>query len=64
MTELQAAYADLGPLRKSSIFRTPAVLSVRFPVRMTTGKTRIFTGYRVQYNRFTRACQGRDPVPP
>ena len=52
MTELQAAYADLGlsseELELLSVPRRS--FAVSFPVKMTTGKTRIFTGYRVQYN--------------
>jgi len=52
MTELQAAYAELGlsseELELLSVPRRS--FTVSFPVKMTTGKTRIFTGYRVQYN--------------
>lgn len=52
MTELQAAYADLGlSSEELDLLSAPRrSFAVRFPVRMTTGKTRIFTGYRVQYN--------------
>ncbi len=52
MTELQAAYADLGlSAEELELLSVPRrSFSVSFPVKMTSGKTRIFTGYRVQYN--------------
>ena len=52
MTELQAAYSDLGlsseELELLSVPRRS--FAVSFPVKLTSGRTRIFTGYRVQYN--------------
>ncbi len=52
MTELQTIYADLG-LGKDEleILSVPRrSFTVSFPVKMTTGKTQMFTGFRVQYN--------------
>jgi glutamate dehydrogenase/leucine dehydrogenase len=52
MTELQAIYADLGLTQDAldllSMPRQSFVVS--FPVKMTAGRTQIFTGYRVLYN--------------
>lgn len=52
MTELQAIYADFGLTRDElDLLSMPRrSFTVTFPVKMTTGKTRMFTGYRVQYN--------------
>ena len=52
MTELQTAYAELGlSSEELELLSAPRrSFTVSFPVKMTTGKTRIFTGYRVQYN--------------
>jgi glutamate dehydrogenase/leucine dehydrogenase len=52
MTELQAAYAELAlsPEELELLSAPRRSFAVSFPVKMTTGKTRIFTGYRVQYN--------------
>ena len=52
MTELQAVYAELGlSLEELDLLSVPRrSFAVSFPVKMTTGKTKIFTGYRVQYN--------------
>jgi glutamate dehydrogenase/leucine dehydrogenase len=52
MTELQSIYADLGltadELELLSMPRRS--FTVTFPVKMSGGKTRMLTGYRVQYN--------------
>jgi glutamate dehydrogenase/leucine dehydrogenase len=52
MTELQTIYADLGLTRDElDLLSVPRrSFTVSFPVKMTTGKTQMFTGYRVQYN--------------
>ena len=52
MTELQATYADLNLSQEElELLSAPRrSFTVNFPVKMSTGKTRIFTGYRVQYN--------------
>ncbi len=52
MTELQAIYTDLGLTRDElDILSAPRrSFTVAFPVKMTSGKTQMFTGYRVQYN--------------
>ena len=51
MVELQDIYADLGLTREElDILAVPRrSFTVSFPVKMA-GKTRMFTGYRVQYN--------------
>jgi glutamate dehydrogenase/leucine dehydrogenase len=51
-TELRAIYADLGLSREElDLLSVPRrVFTVSFPVKMSTGKTRMFTGHRVQYN--------------
>jgi glutamate dehydrogenase/leucine dehydrogenase len=52
LTELQEIYADLAltqaELELLSVPRRS--FTVSFPVKMVSGKTRLFTGYRVQYN--------------
>ncbi len=50
--ELQAIYTDLGLSREElDLLSVPRrVFTVSFPVKMSTGKTRMFTGHRVQYN--------------
>ena len=52
MTELQSIYADLGLTRDElDLLSMPRrSFTVSFPVKMTSGKTQMFTGYRVQYN--------------
>jgi len=52
MTELQAIYAELGLSRDElDLLSTPRrSFTVGFPVKLTSGKTRMYTGYRVQYN--------------
>lgn len=52
MTELQTIYAELGLTRDElDLLSAPRrSFTVSFPVKMTTGKTQMFTGYRVQYN--------------
>jgi glutamate dehydrogenase/leucine dehydrogenase len=52
MTELQAIYADLGLSRDElDLLAVPRrSFTVSFPVKISTGKTQMFTGYRVQYN--------------
>jgi glutamate dehydrogenase/leucine dehydrogenase len=50
--ELQAIYADLGLSRDElDLLSVPRhSFTVSFPVKMSSGKTRMFTGHRVQYN--------------
>jgi glutamate dehydrogenase/leucine dehydrogenase len=52
MTELQAIYAELRLSRDElDLFSSPRrSFTVTFPVKMSTGKTRMFIGHRVQYN--------------
>lgn len=52
MTELHKIYADLGLSRDElELLSVPRrSFTVSFPVKMTAGKTRMYTGYRVQYN--------------
>ncbi len=52
MTELQTLYADLGLMREElDLLSAPRrSFTVSFPVKMTTGTTQMYTGYRVQYN--------------
>src|SRR5512147_1982946 len=52
MTELQNIYADLGLSQDElDLLSVPRQsFTVSFPVKTTTGKTQIFTGYRVLYN--------------
>lgn len=52
MTELQTIYAGLGLTQEElDLLSVPRrSFTVSFPVKMATGKTQIFTGYRVQYN--------------
>ncbi len=52
MTELQTIYADLGLTRDElDLLSVPRrSFTVSFPVKMTAGKTQMFTGFRVQYN--------------
>jgi len=52
MTELHSIYKDLGLTRDElDLLSAPRrSFTVSFPVKMTTGKTRMLTGYRVQYN--------------
>src|SRR5512135_1370789 len=52
MTELQTIYADLGLSRDElDLLAVPRrSFTVSFPVKMTVGKTQMFTGYRVQYS--------------
>jgi glutamate dehydrogenase (NAD(P)+) len=52
MTELQTIYADLGLTQDAlALLSSPRQsFTVSFPVKMTTGKTQLFTGFRVQYN--------------
>jgi len=52
MTELQTIYADLGLTQGELdlLSRPRRSFTVSFPVKLTTGKTRMFTGFRVQYN--------------
>ncbi len=52
MTELQEIYVDLA-LSKDELDLLSAPrrsFTVSFPVKMSSGKTRMFTGHRVQYN--------------
>jgi glutamate dehydrogenase/leucine dehydrogenase len=50
--ELQGIYADLGLSREElDLLSAPRrVFTVSFPVKMSSGKTQLFTGHRVQYN--------------
>jgi glutamate dehydrogenase/leucine dehydrogenase len=52
MTELQTIYAGLGLTQEElALLSVPRrSFTVSFPVKMATGKTQMFTGYRVQYN--------------
>jgi glutamate dehydrogenase/leucine dehydrogenase len=52
MTELQTIYADLGLTREElDLLSAPRrSFTVSFPVKMSTGGTTMFRGYRVQYN--------------
>jgi glutamate dehydrogenase/leucine dehydrogenase len=52
MTELQAIYTDLGLTRAElDLLSVPRrSFTVSFPVKMSSGKTRMFTGHRVQYS--------------
>jgi glutamate dehydrogenase/leucine dehydrogenase len=52
MTELQTIYVDLGLTKDElELLSMPRrSFTVSFPVKMTTGKSQMFTGYRVQYN--------------
>ncbi len=52
MTELQSIYAGLGLTREElDLLSMPRrSFTVSFPVKMSTGKTQMFTGYRVQHN--------------
>jgi glutamate dehydrogenase/leucine dehydrogenase len=52
MTELQTIYADLGLTKDElDLLSVPRrSFTVSFPVKMTAGKTQMFTGFRVQYN--------------
>jgi len=52
MTELQTIYAGLGLTQEElDLLSVPRrSFTVSFPVKMATGKTQMFTGYRVQYN--------------
>lgn len=50
--ELQGIYADLGLTKDElDLLTVPRrSFTVSFPVQMTSGKTQMFTGHRVQYN--------------
>jgi glutamate dehydrogenase/leucine dehydrogenase len=52
MAELQSIYADLGLTQEElDLLSAPRrSFTVSFPVKMTTGRTQMYTGYRVQYN--------------
>src|SRR5271169_573994 len=52
MTELQTIYTELGLTQDAlDLLSVPRqTFTVSFPVKMTTGKTQMFTGFRVQYN--------------
>jgi glutamate dehydrogenase/leucine dehydrogenase len=52
MTELQAIYSELGLTKEElNLLSAPRrSFTVSFPVKMTAGTPRMFTGYRVQYN--------------
>ncbi len=52
MTELQSIYADLALSREElDLLSVPRrIFTVSFPVKMPSGKTRMFTGHRVQYS--------------
>jgi glutamate dehydrogenase/leucine dehydrogenase len=52
MTELRSIYADLGLAPEElEILSTPRrSITVSFPVKLTDGRTRMFSGFRVQYN--------------
>ena len=52
IAELEAIYAELGlsPEELELLSMPRRSFVVHFPVRMDSGKTRMFVGYRVQYN--------------
>jgi glutamate dehydrogenase/leucine dehydrogenase len=52
MNELRTIYADLGLTKDElDLLSMPRrSFTVSFPVKMTTGKSQLYTGYRVQYN--------------
>ena len=52
MTELQTIYTDLDLTKDElDLLSVPRrSFTVSFPVKMTAGKTQMFTGFRVQYN--------------
>jgi glutamate dehydrogenase/leucine dehydrogenase len=52
MTQLHSIYADLGLTREELdlLSRPRRSFTVSFPVKMTSGKTQMYTGYRVQHN--------------
>lgn len=52
MTELHKIYTDMGlTADELGLLSVPRrSFTVSFPVKMTGGKTRMYTGYRVQYN--------------
>ena len=52
MTELQGIYAALGLTREElDILSAPRrAFTVSFPVKLSSGRTVLFTGFRVQYN--------------
>src|SRR5512135_212527 len=52
MTELQEIYTDLALTQAElELLSTPRrTFAVSFPVKMPSGKTQMFTGYRVQYS--------------
>lgn len=52
MTELQAIYAGIGLAREElDILALPRrSMTVSFPVKLTNGRTQMFSGFRVQYN--------------
>jgi len=52
MTQLSEIYADLGLSKDElDLLSVPRrSFTVSFPVKMTAGKTQMFTGFRVQYN--------------
>ena len=52
MGELQLIYADLGLAKDElDILSAPRrSFTVSFPVKLSSGRTQMFTGYRVQYN--------------
>jgi len=52
MGELQLIYADLGLSKDElDILSAPRrSFTVSFPVKLSSGRTKMFTGYRVQYN--------------
>jgi glutamate dehydrogenase/leucine dehydrogenase len=52
MTELQTIYSELGLTREElDLLSVPRrSFTVSFPVKMSSGRTQMFTGFRVQYN--------------
>lgn len=58
MTELQSIYTELGltPAELDLLSAPRRSFTVSFPVKMSSGKTAMFTGHRVQYN------DGRGPA--
>lgn len=52
MAELDVVYADLGlsPAELAILSRPRRSFTVNFPVKLSSGRTRLFLGHRVQYN--------------
>jgi glutamate dehydrogenase/leucine dehydrogenase len=60
MTELKAIYTDLGLTQAElELLSAPRQsFTVSFPIKMSSGKTHMFTGHRVQYNNARGPAKG------